>query len=61
MLLLREVPTKKNGWLDVQRSINDVFIKWGAEMDLRENVIIQNCGWALVKPKKQPGWVVLAP
>ena len=24
-------------------------------------VTVQNCGRALVKPKNQPGWVVLAP
>ena len=29
-------------------------------MDWRENVIIQNYGRALVKPKNQPGEVVLA-
>ena len=32
---------------------------WG--MEWREKVTVQNCGRALVKPKNQPGWVVLAP
>ena len=40
-------------------SIRDVFIGWG--MDWREKVTVQNCGRALVKPKNQPGGVVLAP
>ena len=30
-------------------------------MDWWEKVTAQNCGRALVKPKNQPGWVVLAP
>ena len=30
-------------------------------MDWREKVTVQNCGRALVKPKKQPGGAVLAP
>ena len=30
-------------------------------MDWQENVIVQNCGRALVKSKNQPGGVVLAP
>ena len=34
----------------------------GRGVDWREKVItVQNCGRALVKPKNQPGWVVLAP
>ena len=32
---------------------------WG--MDWQEKVIVQNCGRALVKPKNQPGGVMLAP
>jgi len=40
-------------------NIRDVFIGWG--MDRREKVTVQNCGKALVKPKNQPGGVVLAP
>ena len=50
---------EKIGWLDVRGSIRDVFIGWG--MDWREKVTVQNCGRALVKPKNQPGGVVLAP
>ena len=30
-------------------------------MGLRENVTVQNCGRAPVKPKNQPGGVVPAP
>jgi len=30
-------------------------------IDWREKVTVQNCGRALVKPKNQPGGVVLAP
>jgi len=30
-------------------------------MDWREKVTVENCGRALVKPKNQPGGVVLAP
>ena len=33
----------------------------GQGMDWREKVTVQNCGRALVKPKNQPGGVVLAP
>ena len=47
--------------LDVQGSITDVFIGWGRGMDWREKVTVQNWGRALVKPKNQPGVVVLAP
>jgi len=32
-----------------------------AGMDWQEKVTVQNCGRALVKPKNQPGGVVLAP
>ena len=32
---------------------------WG--MDWQEKVTVQNCGRALVKPKNQPGEVVLVP
>ena len=32
---------------------------WG--MDWQEKVIVQNCSRALMKPKNQPGGVVLAP
>jgi len=31
------------------------------EMDWWEKVTVRNCGRALVKPKNQPGGVVLAP
>jgi len=30
-------------------------------MEWQEKVIVQNCGRELVKPKNQPGGVVLAP
>ena len=49
---------EKIGWLDVRGSIRDVFIGWGAGDGKGYS---QNCGRALVKPKNQPGWVVLAP
>ena len=49
------------GWLDVRRSIRDVFIHWGAGMDWREEVTVQNCARALVKSKNQSGGVLLAP
>jgi len=49
------------GWLDVRGSIRDVFIGWGQGVDWREKVTVQNCGRPLVKPKSQPGGVVLAP
>ena len=42
-------------------SIRDAFIGWGQVLDWREKVTVQNCGRALVKPKNQPGGVVLAP
>jgi len=45
----------------VQGSIRDVFIGWEQGMDWREKVTLENCGRALVKPKNQPGGVVLAP
>jgi len=52
---------EKIGWLDVRGSIKDVYIGWvGGGDGLQEKVIVQNCGRALVKPKNQPGWVVLA-
>ena len=38
-----------------------MFTLGGGGMDWQENVIVQNCGRALVKPKNQPGGVVLAP
>ena len=44
----------------MQGSIRDVFIGWVAGMDWREKVTVQNCARALVKPKNQPGRVVLA-
>jgi len=51
---------EKIGWLDMQGSIRDAFIGWG--MDWQEiRVMVQNCGRALVKPKNQPGGVVLVP
>ena len=43
------------------RSIRNVFIEWGAGDGLAGKVTAQNCGRALVKPKNQPGGVVLAP
>ena len=52
---------EKIGWLDMRGSIRDVFIGRGRGKDWREKVTVQNCGGALVKPKKQPGGVVLAP
>jgi len=52
---------EKIGWLNVRGSIWDVFIGWGWGMDWWEKVTVQNCGRALVKPKNQPGRVVLAP
>jgi len=42
-------------------SIRDVFIGWGAGDGLGKKVTVQNCGKALVKPKNQPGGVVLGP
>ena len=45
----------------MQGSIGDVFIGWGRGIDWREKVTVKNCGRALVKPKNQPGGVVLAP
>ena len=30
------------------------------EIDWREKFIVQNCGWALVKPESQPGGFMLA-
>jgi len=48
---------EKIGWLDVRGSIRDIFIGWGAG----GKVTVQNCGTVLVKPKNQPGGVVLAP
>ena len=39
----------------------DVYIGWVAGDGLVEKVTVQNCGRALVKPKNQPGGVVLAP
>ena len=50
---------EKIDWLDVRGSISDVFI--GRGMDWWEKVTVHNCGRALVKPKNQPGRVVLAP
>ena len=50
---------EKIDWLDMRGNIRDVFIGWG--MDCWEKVTVQNCSRALVKPKNQPGWVVLAP
>jgi len=47
--------------LDVRGSIRDALIGWVEGMDWRETVKAQNCGGALVKPKNQPGRVVLAP
>jgi len=52
---------EKFGWLDVQGSIRDVYIGQVAGDELAEKVIVQNCGRPLVKPKNQPGGVVLAP
>ena len=52
---------EKIGWLDVRGSIKDDYSGWvGGGDGLQEMVIVQNCGRALVKPKNQPGWVVLA-
>ena len=57
------MPNKKEkfGWLDVQGNIRDVYIDWVVGDGLDGKVIVQNCGRALVKPKNQPGGVVLAP
>jgi len=42
--------------------VSGIFsFRGGGEMDWREKVIVQNCGRVLVKPKNQPGGVVLAP
>ena len=59
----RQITYKKlDGWTcEVHCSIRDVFIGRVAGMDWREKVTVQNCGQALVKPKNQPGGVVLAP
>ena len=45
---------------NVRGSIRDVFIGQGRRMDWWEKVTAQNCDRALVKPKNQPGGVVLA-
>jgi len=39
------------------------MFSWGGGrgMDWQENITVQNCGRALVKPKNQPGRAVLAP
>jgi len=52
---------EKIGWLDVWDSIRDVFIGWGARDGLAGKGYSSNCGGALVKPKNQPGGVVLTP
>jgi len=52
---------EKIGLLDVRGSIRDVFVGWGVGIDWREKVTVQNCGRALVKPKNQPGGIVLTP
>ena len=52
---------EKIGWLNVKGSIRDVTLGGWRGMDWREKIIVQNCGRALVKPKNQPGGVVLAP
>jgi len=44
------------------RVVSGMFSLGGVQgMDWWEKVIVQNCGRALVKPKNQPGGVVLAP
>jgi len=53
--------TKKIGWLDMRGSIRDVFIGWVAGGGLAGKLTVQNCGRALMKPKNQPGRVVLDP
>ena len=52
---------KKFGWLDVQGSIRDVCIGWVPGDGLTGKGYGSNCGRVLVKPKNQPGGVVLAP
>ena len=52
---------EKFGWLDVKGSIRDVYIGRVKGDVLEEKVIVQNYGRTLVKPKNQPGGVVLAP
>ena len=42
-------------------SIRDVYIRWVAGDELWEKVIVLDHGRALVKPKNQPGGVMLAP
>jgi len=62
-LLLAEQIRWKNwaGWMC--EVVSGIFTLggWVAGMDWREKVIVQNYGRALVKPKGQPGGVVLAP
>jgi len=51
---------KLDGWTcKVVSGMFSLGGRWG--MDWREKVTVQNCGRALVKPKNQPGGVVLAP
>ena len=45
----------------MQGSIRDVYIEWVVWDELVEKLIVENCGRAIVKPKNQPGGVVLAP
>ena len=51
---------KQAGW--TCKIVSGMFLlNGGLGMNWRENVTVQNCGRALLKPKKQPGGVVLSP
>ena len=51
---------KKAGW--TCEVVSGMFTLGGWQrVDWWEKIIVQNCGRALVKPKNQPGGVVLAP
>ena len=52
---------EKIGWLDVLGVSGMFSLGRGRGMDWLEKVTVKNCGRALVKPKNQPGGVVLAP
>ena len=57
----RQITYKKlDGW--TCEVVSEMFSLGGWQgMDCWEKVTVQNCGRALVKPKNQPGGVVLAP
>jgi len=61
-LLLTEAPAKYDRKVWLVECASEMFTLGGWwEMDWWEKMIVQNGGRALVKPKNQPGGVVLAP